>query len=49
MKVKIFDGVVHTLSGMRYVPKMRKNLISLGRMDSKGFRYSAASGAMKIT
>ena len=43
------DGVVRTLGGVRYVPKMRRNLISLSQIDSMGCRYSAAGGAMKIT
>ncbi len=30
MKIKMFDGVIHTLGGVTYVPKMRINLISLG-------------------
>jgi len=29
VKVKMFDGVVRILGGMAYVPKLRKNLISL--------------------
>jgi len=49
VKIKIFDRVVCTLDGVSYVSKMRRNLISLGRLDSKGCRYSAAGGAIKIT
>lgn len=49
VKIKMFNGVVHTLGGVAYVPKMRRNLISLGWLDSKGCSYSAAGGAMKIT
>lgn len=49
VNIKMFDGVVHTLGGVTYVPKMRRNLISLGRLDSKGYRYLAVGGAKKIT
>lgn len=51
VKIKMFDGVIHTLAGVIYVPKMRRNLISLllGWMDSKGCRYLVTGRAMKIT
>lgn len=49
MKIKIFDRVVRTLGSVIYVPKMRRNLISLGRLDSKECKYLATGGAMKIT
>ena len=29
VKVKMFDGVVRTLGGVAYVPKLKKNLLSL--------------------
>lgn len=49
VKIKMFNGVVRTLSGVPYIPKMRRNLIFLGRLDSKGCKYLAAGGGMKIT
>lgn len=49
MKIKMFDGVVRILGGVAYVPKMRTNLISLGWLDSKGCKYLAVGGGMKIT
>lgn len=30
MKVKMFDGITKTLSNVKHVPKMRRNLNSLG-------------------
>ncbi|WRX12958.1 hypothetical protein QQP08_005445 [Theobroma cacao] len=41
LKIKMFDGVVRSLGGVAYVPKMRKNLISLSLLDFKGYGYSA--------
>ncbi|GFZ17639.1 hypothetical protein Acr_26g0009090 [Actinidia rufa] len=38
-----------TLGGVVYIPKLRRNLISLSRMDSNGCKYFAGGGAMKIT
>lgn len=40
VKVKIFDGVVKTLSNGKHVPKLRKSLISLGALDILGYEFS---------
>jgi hypothetical protein len=49
IKVKMFDGIVRILTNVRYVPNLKKNLISLGTLDSLGNGYSAKNGVMKIT
>ncbi|WRX29262.1 zinc finger protein [Theobroma cacao] len=49
VKIKMFDGVVHSLGGVTYVPKMRKNLVSLSLLDSKRYGYSACDGVIKVT
>ncbi|KAG8478499.1 hypothetical protein CXB51_028393 [Gossypium anomalum] len=49
IKVKMFDGVVRTLSDVRHVPELKRNLISLSTLDSKGYRYTAESGVLKIS
>ncbi|KAG8496506.1 hypothetical protein CXB51_009106 [Gossypium anomalum] len=45
----MFDGVVRTLSDVRYVPELKRNLILLSTLDSKGYRYTAESGVLKIS
>ncbi|KAG8503399.1 hypothetical protein CXB51_001318 [Gossypium anomalum] len=45
IKVKMFDGVVRTLSDVRHVPELKRNLISLSTLDSKGYRYTAETVA----
>ncbi|KAK3026954.1 hypothetical protein RJ639_040360 [Escallonia herrerae] len=42
------DGIVRTMTNVRHVPEMRKNLISLGTFDSNGCSYRAAGGVMRI-
>ncbi|KAK2970265.1 hypothetical protein RJ640_000824 [Escallonia rubra] len=37
------DGIVRTLTDVRHVPELRKNLISLGTLDSNDYRYRAGS------
>lgn len=34
VQVKIHNGIVRTLSNIRHVPDLKKNLISLGTLDS---------------
>ncbi|KAG8472960.1 hypothetical protein CXB51_035039 [Gossypium anomalum] len=49
IKVKMFDGVFRMLSDVRHVPELKRNLISLSTLDSKGYRYTAESGVLKIS
>ncbi|KAG8474939.1 hypothetical protein CXB51_031653 [Gossypium anomalum] len=49
IKVNMFDGVIRTLSDMRHVPELKRNLISLSTLDSKGYRYTVESGVLKIS
>ena len=37
-----------TLKSVRYSPKLTKNLISVGTLESKGFKVRAKDGVMKI-
>ena len=48
IKVKMFDNVVRTLKDVRHVLDLKKNLISLGTIDSNGFRYKSKNGIMKV-
>ena len=48
VKIKIHDGIIRTLTEVRHVPELKKNLISIGIMDGKGFKYSTKNGVMKI-
>ncbi|KAG8479075.1 hypothetical protein CXB51_029907 [Gossypium anomalum] len=49
IKVKMFDGVVRTLSDLRHVSELKRNLISLSTLDSKGYIYTAESGGFSVT
>ena len=35
VRIKMFDGIVRTLTDVRHIPEMKKNLISLGTLDKK--------------
>ena len=47
VKIRIHDGTIRTLSDVRYVPDLRKNLISLSILDLKGCRINIESAALK--
>ena len=49
IRVKMFDSVIRTLCDVRHVPDLRKNLISLGTLDTNGFNYKSANGVMKVS
>ena len=49
IKIKTHDGVVRTLSNVRHVPDLKRNLISLGTLGFKGCKYSAEGGALKVS
>ena len=48
IKIKMFDGIVRTLCDVRHVPDLKRNLISLSTLDSKGYRYTGEGGVLKL-
>ena len=49
IKIKMFDDVVRTLGEVRHVPEVKKNLISLGTLDSNGYYYKSENGLIKVS
>ncbi|KAK3029672.1 hypothetical protein RJ639_039164 [Escallonia herrerae] len=47
-QIRMHDGIVRTLIDVRHIPELRKNLISLGTLDSNGCSSRAAGGVMRI-
>ncbi|KAH0743926.1 hypothetical protein KY290_031919 [Solanum tuberosum] len=43
------DGVVRTFTDVIYVPDLKKNLISLGTLESLGCKYTGEGELMKIS
>lgn len=48
IKFRMNDGSFKILSEVRYVPALRRNLISLGQLEKKGFEFLSRNGNMKI-
>ena len=46
--MKMFDRMVRTLTGVRYILGLKKNLISLGTLDKIGCRITCEGGVMKV-
>lgn len=44
----MFDGMVTTLDEVRHVPDLKRNLISLGTLDSKGYKHSGEGEVLKV-
>ncbi|KAK2990878.1 hypothetical protein RJ640_007599 [Escallonia rubra] len=49
IKIKMFDGIVRTLGDVRYIPDLKKILISLGTVDSINCSISIKGGVMKVS
>ncbi|KAI3790253.1 hypothetical protein L2E82_03169 [Cichorium intybus] len=49
IQIKMFDGVVITLSDVRHVRGLKRNLISLSTLDLKGYKYSGEGGVLKVS
>ena len=48
IQLQMFDGTTKILTDVRHVPDLRKNLISLGALDSNGYKTVIQGGVMKI-
>ena len=48
VQIKMHDGVVRTLTEVRHVLELKKNLVFVGVMDSKGFSCWVEGKVMQI-
>ena len=48
MKIKMFDGIIHTIGEVRHVNGLKKNILFLGQMDSHGYKTHVDNVIMKI-
>lgn len=44
----MFDGLERTLTNVRYVPDLKRNLILLGMLDRNGYKFTANDGFIKV-
>jgi len=48
VRVKMFDGMIWELKEARYVPQLKKNLISVGALKELGHGVSIRDGVLKM-
>ncbi|XP_057803629.1 uncharacterized protein LOC131018962 [Salvia miltiorrhiza] len=48
IRLKLADGSVKILSKVRYIPDLKRNLISLGILESKGCHFVSKDGIMNV-
>jgi hypothetical protein len=49
VKIRTHDGMTRTLTDVRHVPTMFRNLISLSTLNNLGYKYFASSGVLKVS
>ena len=49
--MRMFDGIVQTLTNVKHILELKKNLMSLNYLDRSGFSFSshARSGVLNIS
>ncbi|KAK8954443.1 hypothetical protein KSP39_PZI002550 [Platanthera zijinensis] len=47
--VRMHDGAVRELTEVRHVPDIRKNLLSVGALEAKGYKIVIEEGVLKIS
>ena len=48
VKIRMQDGIERTLTNVRHIPELKKNLISLGTLDMVGCTIKAGNGVLKV-
>lgn len=48
IKLKVHDGTCKILTEVRFIPLLKRNLTSLGFLESKGCRFESANGVLKV-
>ena len=47
--IKMFDGIAWELKEVRYIPQLKRKLISVGALETLGFEVSIKDGVFKMT
>ena len=45
----MFDGMIRELKEVRYVPQFKRNIISVGTLETLGLEISIKDGVLKMT
>jgi hypothetical protein len=47
--IQVHDGSIKKLIDVRFVPKLKRNLISLSTLEAMGFNFEAIDGVLKVS
>ncbi|KAI9200360.1 hypothetical protein LWI28_006576 [Acer negundo] len=48
LQMKVAENSLRALDIVRHIPKLKKNLISLGNLDKAGYKYCSERGIFKV-
>ena len=48
IRLKLHDGIEKIIQDVRYVPDLKRNLISLGELDRKGYLFRDENGTLEV-
>jgi hypothetical protein len=46
--IQVHDGIFKKLINVRFVPKLKRNLISLSTLEAMGFNFAAIDGVLRF-
>ena len=49
IRIKRFDGIFITLGDVKHIPYLKRNLLSLSTLNSKGYKYTSEGRALKVS
>ena len=49
VRLKLHDGIERILQGVKHVPELKINLISLGIIDENGYSVMLESGSLRVS
>jgi hypothetical protein len=49
VQIKTLDGMTHMLTGVKHIPTMERNLISLRILDDEGYKYRGGNKVLKVS
>ncbi|KAH9782721.1 Integrase catalytic domain-containing protein [Citrus sinensis] len=49
IRLKMFDKMIRELKEVKFLPALKKNLISVGALEAKGYKVTIEDGIMKFT
>ena len=48
IKFKMWNGTIKILAEVRHIPDLKRNLVSLGMLDKKGYSYKSEVGVLRV-